>query len=101
MHVVHATFPIEPESQEDAVELSRTLAEHSRAEAGVIDYRGTADLEDPNRLRFFERYPDEAAFVAHAETEHFQECEAALSGLLAGEPEVTRFDGAEASAVEL
>ena len=52
-------------------------------------------------FRFFERYEDEAAFDAHAETDHFQEFAAALPDLLAGEPEITRYDVDTASAVEL
>ena len=101
MLVIHATFPVDPDSRDEALEHARTLAERSRDEDGVIDYRVTTDAEDPNVLRFFERYEDEAAFGAHAETEHFQEFEAALPDLLAGDPEVTRFDVDSASPVEL
>jgi quinol monooxygenase YgiN len=101
MLVIHATFPVEPDSHEAALELSRELAERSRAEDGTIDYRVTTDVEDENVFRFFERYEDEAAFDAHAETDHFQEFAAALPDLLAGEPEITRYDVDTASAVEL
>lgn len=101
MLVIHATFPVDPDSREEALDLARDLAAASREEDGVIDYRVATDAEDPNLLRFFERYDDEAAFGAHAETDHFQEFEAALPDLLAGEPEVTRFDVESASPVEL
>jgi quinol monooxygenase YgiN len=101
MLVIHATFPVEPDSHEAALELTRELAERSRAEDGTIDYRVTTDVEDENVFRFFERYEDEAAFDAHAETDHFQEFAAALPDLLAGEPEITRYDVDTASAVEL
>jgi len=101
MLVVHATFPIDPDSREEATDLIGDLAEASRTEEGVVDYRAAADVEDPNTFRFLERYEDEAAFGAHAETDHFQAFERALPDLLAGEPEVTRFDVSEASEVEL
>jgi quinol monooxygenase YgiN len=101
MLVIHATFPVEPNSREDALELTRELAEHSRAEDGTIDYRVTTDIEEETVFRFFERYENEAAFGAHAETDHFQEFAAALPELLAGEPEITRFDIDTASTVEL
>lgn len=101
MLVIHATFPVDPDSREDALELTRELAEQSRAEDGNVDYRVTTDIDDPNLFRFFERYEDESAFGAHAETDHFQEFEAALPDLLAGEPEVVRFDVDTASTVEL
>jgi quinol monooxygenase YgiN len=101
MLVIHATFPIDPDRREEATELMQTLAEHSREEDGIQEYRVTTDIESPNTFRFFERYEDEAAFGAHAQTDHFQEFEAALPDLLAGEPTVTRFDVESVSDVEL
>jgi len=101
MIVVHATFPIDPDRREDALELTATVAEHSRAEDGVVDYRVAIDADDPNLLRFFEQYEDEAAFEAHLETEHVGELGAALPDLLAGEPDVLRFDVSDVSEVEL
>ena len=101
MLVIHATFPIDPDSRDEALELVQDLAADSREEDGVVDYRVTTDVEDPNVFRFFERYEDEAAFGAHAETDHFETFEEALPDLLAGEPEVTRFDVESASPVEL
>ena len=101
MLVIHATFPVDPDRRDEALELVEELAEDSREEDGVVDYRVTTDVEDPNVFRFFERYEDEAAFGAHAETDHFETFEEALPDLLSGEPEVTRFDVESASPVEL
>nr|WP_280584957.1 hypothetical protein [Halorubrum sp. Boch-26] len=44
---------------------------------------------------------DEAAFEAHSETDHFRKFEAALPDLLAGEPEVTRFEVDSAAETDL
>ena len=93
MLVVHATFPIDPDARDEALDHIKTLAEASRAEAGVIDYRVGADIDDPNVFRFLERYEDE--------TDYFQSFEAALPDLLAGDPDVMRFDVESASEVEL
>lgn len=101
MIVVHATFPINPEKREKALELVRELAEHSRDEDGIIEYRVATDVDDPNVFRFVERYEDEAAFGSHAETEHFETFEAALPDLLDGEPEVVQFDVESMTEVEL
>ncbi|SIS13576.1 putative quinol monooxygenase [Natronorubrum thiooxidans] len=101
MLVIHATFPIDPDSRDEALELVQDLAEHSRKEDGIVDYRVTTDVENSNVFRFFERYEDEAAFGVHAETDHFAAFEAVLPELLSGEPEVTRFDIESASPVEL
>jgi quinol monooxygenase YgiN len=101
MLVVHATFPIDPDARDEALDHISTLAEQSRAEDGVIDYRVGADIDDPNVFRFLERYEDEDAFVAHTETDHFASVEAALADLLGGEPDVMRFDVSSATEVEL
>jgi quinol monooxygenase YgiN len=81
--------------------LIRELAENSREEEGVIEYRVATDVDDENLFRFFEQYEDEAAFGAHAEADHFERFEAELLELLAGEPEVTRFEIESATDVEL
>ncbi len=92
MIVLHATFRVDPAKRDEALELIEWLVEQSQQEAGMIDYRAATDVTDPNVIRFFEQYEDEAAFEAHTETDHFEEFEAALPDLAAGESNVTRFD---------
>jgi quinol monooxygenase YgiN len=101
MIVIHATFPVDPEKREHAVEQMQELAAQSRKESGVIEYEVAADIDDPNRFQFTERYEDEAAFGAHSQTDHFREFAAALPEFLAGEPEIMRYDVESASEVEL
>ncbi|OLZ41462.1 antibiotic biosynthesis monooxygenase [Natrinema saccharevitans] len=101
MIVIHASFPIDPDRREEALELIEDLVDESQTEDGMIDYRATTDVAEPNVVRFFERYEDEAALGAHTQTGHFQEFEAALPDLLAGDPEVTRFDVESAEELEL
>lgn len=101
MIVLHASFPIEPEEMDEAIELAETLVEESNREDGMIEYRATTDVLEENTIRFFEQYEDEAAFESHTQTEHFGEFAAALPDLLAGEPEVMRFDVEEATELEL
>jgi len=101
MIVIQATFPIDPDHHEQAAELMQTLATESRNEDGILDYRVTTDIEEPHTFRFFELYENEAAFGAHGETDHFEEFEAALPEMLAGEPSVTRYDVDAATDLEL
>lgn len=101
MIVLHASFPIDPDRRDEALDLIDDLVEKSRAEAGMIDYRATTDVQDPNTVRFFEQYEDTDAFEAHTETDHFREFEEALPDFLAGEPEVIRFDVDSATEIEL
>ncbi|AAG20902.1 MULTISPECIES: putative quinol monooxygenase [Halobacterium] len=92
MIVVHATFRFDPDARDDALELIADLVEQSQTEDGLIDYRAAVDVSDPNVVRFFEQYEDAAAFDAHSQTDHFQAFEQQLPELLAGEPEIRRFD---------
>lgn len=101
MIVLHASFPIQPDHRDDALELIEELVEKSQAEEGMIEYRATTDVTDSNVVRFFEQYEDEAALEAHQQTAHFQEFEETLPDLLAGEPEVIRFDVETATNLEL
>lgn len=101
MLVIYATIPIDPDRREDALAVVQELAVASRAEEGVVDYRVGTDVEDPSVLRFIEQYEDEDAFAAHAETEHFQTFEETIPDMLAGVPEVTRFDVESVSDVQM
>ena len=101
MIVLHATFPIDPERREDALDLADHLVEQSNREDGVIDYRAAVDVQDANRIRFFEQYEDAAAVEAHEESDHFQRFEAELPDLLAGEPEVLRFEVSDVTELDL
>jgi len=101
MLVVHATVPVKGESRKEAVEAAISVAEESRDEEGVVDYRVAVDAEDENLLRFFEHYEDEAAFGAHASSDHFGEFASKLPEFLDGEPKLTRFEVSGSSEVEL
>jgi quinol monooxygenase YgiN len=101
MIVIHASFPIEPERRDEALEIANTLVERSNQEPGTVDYRASTDIKDTNVIRFVERYEDADAFEAHVQTEHFQNFEEKLPDLLAGEPEVVRFEVDDATKLEL
>ncbi|WP_280535529.1 putative quinol monooxygenase [Halopenitus sp. POP-27] len=101
MIVIHATFPIDPAEREQALELAADLVAETTDEPGAIDYHAATDIEDETVLRFMERYEDAEAFEAHAESAHFQTFAEQLPELLAGEPEVLRFEVSDATELEL
>lgn len=101
MIVIHAVFPIKESQRKDALALADEMVEKSNEEDGVLEYRATTDVRDPNVVRFFEKYEDETAFRKHTETEHFQRFEERLPDLLGGEPGVTQFDVSEETRLEL
>ena len=101
MILLHATVPIDPGSREDALDEIAELAERSRAEDGVIDYRASTEVGDENVVHFVECYEDEASLGSHTESAHFQSFSASLPEYLDGRPEIPRFDVESASPVEL
>ena len=101
MIVVHATFPIDPDERDRVLDRIDELQEHTREEPGVIEYVASTDVEDPNLLRFTERYEDEEALGAHTQTDHFAEFAAMLPEILAGEPEIMQYDVSDATELEL
>ena len=47
------------------------LTEASREEPGCLLYHAHRSLDDPNVIFLYEQYADEAAYQAHADSEHF------------------------------
>lgn len=101
MIVVHASFTVQPDHHDAAVDAVMDVVAASREEDGVISYHATTDLEDEHTVRFLERYEDEEAFAAHAQTEHFMAFAGKLPEFLAGEPELLQFDVSDVSDVAL
>ncbi|MFQ3320143.1 MAG: quinol monooxygenase YgiN [Natronomonas sp.] len=92
MIVMHAEMPIAPDSREEALDLARELAEESRAEAGVIDYRVTTDIEATNTVRVIEQYEDTDAVESHMSSDHFESFQASIAAHLAGEPTLYQYE---------
>jgi quinol monooxygenase YgiN len=95
MIVLNASIPIDPDSRETAVEAASELAQRSREEDGVIDYRVALDIEDDATLRVFEQYEDEDALNAHMNSDHYGSFESQVPEFAAGAPELYRFDVSE------
>ena len=95
MVVMHSEVPIDPAFREAAMELMAWMAAESRAENGVIDYRVTADIEDPNTLRIIEQYEDDEAARSHESSEHLDEFQERIGPCLADDATLYRFDVVE------
>jgi quinol monooxygenase YgiN len=90
--VLLSEVPVDSESRTQAAEILREMAVESRAEPGVIDYRVTRDLEQPDTFRIVETYEDAAAVEAHESSAHLAEFQRAIGPHLDGEPELYRYD---------
>ncbi|MGR2751909.1 putative quinol monooxygenase [Agromyces arachidis] len=53
-------------------DLVRELVAASRAEPGNLAYHAAESNDEPGTFRLFEVYADEAAFEAHAASDHFR-----------------------------
>lgn len=71
MVCVAVTYVIQPDHEEQAVELFRVLAEYSRAEPGCLMYLAHRSISDPRRFFLYEQYTDQAALDAHRAAPHF------------------------------
>jgi quinol monooxygenase YgiN len=71
-YVVSAVWTAKPGKEEFVRDVIRQLVPPSRAEPGCRFYQPHADPAKPRAIRLFEVYDDEAAYRAHAESEHFQ-----------------------------
>jgi quinol monooxygenase YgiN len=91
MIVIHSTVPFDPKQYEEARDLVRKLAAKSREEPGTVRYRAMADVDDEHTVRFFEQYEDEAAWRAHAESDHYQSFVDRLPDLVDGPMETINF----------
>ncbi len=61
------------EGELDAVlEALRPLTATSREEPGCLLYQAHRDPENDNVIFLYEQYEDEAAYLAHADSEHFK-----------------------------
>ncbi|MBP2249732.1 quinol monooxygenase YgiN [Halarchaeum solikamskense] len=91
MIVALSEVPLVPETRERALDVLASMAAESRAEAGVVDYRVTTDVEEPNVAHIVERYEDEAAFDAHENSAHLDAFQSEMAPLIDGEATLYRY----------
>lgn len=72
-YVVTATWTVQPGHEATVLDAIEKLIPLSRAEPGNRCYHPYRDPEVANRFHFFEIYDDEAAYLAHGSSDHFQQ----------------------------
>jgi quinol monooxygenase YgiN len=70
--ICHATWTVKEGNMSAVLDALRNVAPASRAEPGARFYQPYRDPAEPNVVRLFEVYDDEAAFKAHCESDHFK-----------------------------
>ena len=89
---MHAVLPIDPDQRDEALELIQETAEQYRNDEGTLEFQASTNVDDPNRVTFFECYEDEAAIEQHRQTDHYKEFGRSIQEYLTGKPEITRYD---------
>jgi quinol monooxygenase YgiN len=76
----------------EAREILSTLVEPTRREPGCVSYELLQNSADPTDFVFIEQWASAAAERAHFATPHVSSALQRLSGLLAAEPEICRYN---------
>ena len=92
MIVIAGTVRVRPGRREEAMRAARAMVAATRAEPGCRHYRFYADLEDPEIFFLFEEWDSEAALAAHFQSEHMRVFQQQLPGLVAGPPQIRRYE---------
>ena len=71
-YVVTATWRAREGEAERVREILETLTPLCRAEPGCRQYQAHRSPDDPRLFFIYEQYDDEAAFEAHAQTDHVE-----------------------------
>jgi len=92
MLVVAGTVKVKPETRAEALQAAIRMAKATQAEPGCRSYGFYADVADPNTILIFEQWESEAALLAHFQTPHMAEFNAAIPRFLAAPPSINRYD---------
>ena len=99
MIVIAGSVQVKADRREEARAAALKMAEATRAEAGCLTYRFSADLADPDRVYIFEEWETEEALARHFASPHMAEFQRVLPGILAGGVEIRRYAVSAVSAM--
>jgi quinol monooxygenase YgiN len=92
MIVIQGTLPIRPDAHEAAAQAAAEMRAATLEERGCHLYRFGFATDDPNTLLVMEQWEDDEALAAHAASPHMARFGEAIGGLIAGAPDVNRFE---------
>jgi quinol monooxygenase YgiN len=101
MIVVSGTVEVRPDKRLQVIDLFTRLMHESAKEDGNISYRFYTDIEHENIFRVFELWQSLAAMEAHLSAAHMAELNRELPDLIAAPPELTRYDIADSTPLQL
>lgn len=92
MIIVWGSIEARADSLEEATRLSLEHVHRSRDEPGCISHSVQVDVENPNRLVFFEEWEDQSALQAHFAVDESRDFVSKVSRLAVTPPEIRIFE---------
>lgn len=92
MIVIAGKATIKPERWDEAVEKTQHMSALSEAEDGCSCYRIYMEPSDRNTFFLFEHWDSAEALARHFQSEHYQEFSVFLGSILAGPPDIKRYE---------
>jgi quinol monooxygenase YgiN len=90
--VVTGYMTVDPDQRDAALDAIRTCVAATREEEGNIDYRYSADIDEPNRFNLVEQWESEEAMNVHMGSPALATFLETFGPMIAGPVEVTRHD---------
>ena len=91
MIFIAAKFRVLPQDADRWPEIAEEFTQATRSEPGCLWYDWSRSLADPTEYVLIEAFRDDAAAVAHVQSEHFKAAQATLPPHLAQTPQVVNF----------
>ncbi len=95
MLAVHGTFPIRPDAVGDLQAALGPLQSATRQEPGCVFYDWAQSVEQPGTFYSVEVWRSREDLDAHMTTDHVATALTGLPDMLAGQPQLIGYDGAE------
>jgi quinol monooxygenase YgiN len=90
--VIRGVLPIRADKRDQAIAAFIAVSEGSEQEQGCAGYRFAEDVREPNRFLISEHWDDAEALAAHFSTPHMAVFTSQVGDLLAGAPEVLKYE---------
>ena len=90
--VIRGTLPVRADKRDEAIAAFIAVSEGSESEAGCQVYRFSEDVREPNSFIITEHWDDEAALGGHFQTPHMAAFTSVVGDLLAGAPDVVKYE---------
>ncbi|MFJ8017696.1 putative quinol monooxygenase [Streptomyces sp. NPDC096339] len=88
MIFIAVRFTVRPEHSDDWLSLVGPFTEATRAEPGNLFFDWSRGVENPDKFTLLEAFADDAAAVAHVQSDHFTAGLATMATAIAETPEI-------------